>query len=107
VEIREHGEDPPMIVRRREKTELGEDVSDMCLDGLLRHVEAIADRLVRATLSHQRQDLEFAIRQLVDGTRLAPTTDEARNDIRVNHETAARYPADRFREIVDVCDSVF
>ena len=69
AEVGQDGEHPPVIVGRRQQLELREDVGDVRLDRLRREEQAVADRLVRAALGHQRQHLALA---LASGRRAAP-----------------------------------
>ena len=51
----------------------------MCASTVLRREEEpVADRLVRAALGHQRQDLALALGQVVERHLRAPPADELR-----------------------------
>src|SRR6478735_2782907 len=66
LQVREDGEDAPVVVGRRDELELREDVRDVGFDGLRSEEESIADRLVRAALGHQPEDLVLALGQVVE-----------------------------------------
>jgi hypothetical protein len=55
----------PMIIRCWFESEFAENASDMRLNSSFADMQSFGDRLVRAPLRHQRQDLPLAIRQLL------------------------------------------
>jgi len=91
------GEDPAMIVGRRQELELREDVGDVGFDRLRSEDERITDRLVRAALGHQGKDVALALGQIVERDPGAPPADELGDDLRVDHGAAARDPPDRVK----------
>ena len=95
-----------MVVRRRHELELREDARDVRFDRLRRKEWTLADRLVRATLRHQCQDVALPLREIVERHRGAPPADELSNDFRIDDGAAARDPPDGIGEIVKVLDAV-
>src|SRR5687768_1794830 len=68
AEVREHGEDPAVVIVGGGKIELLEDRRDVLLDGPLRDRHALGDRLVRAALRDQPEHLLLAWAQLRERT---------------------------------------
>ena len=95
-----------MIVRRGQEFEFGEDVGDMGLDCLGGEEQPVADRLVRATFSHQPKDFAFSLGQVVKRDSGVPSSDELGHDLRIDDGAAARDPPDCVDEIVQVIDPV-
>src|SRR6266480_7859194 len=55
VQIRQHGEDSPVVIFFCEEVEFGEDVANVLLDGALGDPQTVRDADVRAPLGHQRE----------------------------------------------------
>ena len=67
---------------------------------------AIADRLVRAALGHQREDLALPLGEVVERHPGPPPADELGDDLRIDHRSPARDPADGLAEVVQVLDAI-
>jgi hypothetical protein len=95
-----------MIVGRGHELELGEDAGNVGLDRLRREKERVADRLVRATLGHQRENLALTLGQVVERHPGTPSAHELGDDLWVDDGATAGDPPDRIGEIVEVVNAV-
>jgi hypothetical protein len=59
--MRDYREDPPVLGGVHGEIELGEDVSDVGLDGLARDEAACGDAAVAHALCHELENIEFAV----------------------------------------------
>jgi hypothetical protein len=89
-----------------DEVELLEDRGHVALDGPLGHDHALGDRAVGVALGHQREDLTLARGQRVERTRGTPATEQAGDDLGVEHRSALGDATDRVEEPVDVGDPV-
>ena len=95
-----------MSARHREP-QLLEDARDVLLDAALCEEHAGGDRRVRQTLRHQAQNLSFAGAQVADRVVAASSTDELRDNARIERGAALGYAFDRGDEVGQVIDPVF
>ena len=95
-----------MVVRCGRQLELREDVGDVCLDGLRGKEEPIADRLVRASFGHEREDFALPFRQVVERDSCPAASHELRDDLRIDHGAAPSDPPDGVGEVVEVLDPI-
>ncbi len=102
----EDSEDPAVVVRRGQQLKLGEDVRDVGLDRLRGEEERVADRLVRATLRYQRENLTLALGQVVERDPGPAPADELGDHLRIDHGPALGNPSDRVGKVVEVVDAV-
>src|SRR5215204_2419282 len=93
-EVPDDGEHAPVVVRTGEEAELVVDVRDVLDDGFLGKEELLRDRLVRAALGHQGEHLALAGREPLDGIVAANARDHRRDNLRIEHHTAATDPPD-------------
>ena len=63
LKVRQHGEDPAMVVLAFGNVELEEDVADVGFDGALADDQAIGDPDVRQPLGHQAEHAALASRE--------------------------------------------
>src|SRR4051794_36865383 len=64
-EVRQHGEDPPVVVGAGREAELVEDVRDVLLHAAIRDLQPLGDALVGAALGHQLEHLTLTGGDLV------------------------------------------
>src|SRR5215212_10695365 len=102
VQEGEHRQDAAVILHRGGEAELVEDAGHVLLDGPLADDELVGDRLVRAALRHQRQDLSLARRQLGQGVVTPAPPQQVGHDLSVEGRSALAHPAHRLDEAVDV-----
>src|SRR3954454_24875312 len=95
AQVREHGEDPAVLVLALAQPELHEDVADVALHGAVGEPQALRDPGVGQPLGHQRQHLALARGEL--GQRVL---DEAGHHLRVERGPAPGDPAGRVEEVV-------
>src|SRR5262249_32926692 len=82
------------------ETKLGEDAVHVLGDRSLRHPQPASDPDVRATLSHEREHLTLARRQLDERVVDSPRRDELLNERRVNDRAALDDALERLEEVI-------
>src|SRR6266516_2356204 len=94
LEVGQHGQHAAVVLRAFRKSELPEDTLNVLLDCAFGDEQSLRDRLVRATLGHERQHFPLPVAELLD--RVVPSPGpphEKRNDGGIEHRpTAADTP---------------
>ena len=94
-----------MAAVARRQAELGEDVADVLVDGVLGDHQACGDLGVVLTPRHQGEDLAFARGERRDGVTRG-TGQELGDDLGVHHDAAGGHAAQRFGELTHPGDPV-
>src|SRR3954468_8013019 len=105
-EMGEDREHAAMIVGRRYQLELREDAGDVGLDRLGGQEEALADRLVRAALGDEGEDLALPLGQVVERDAGATPADELGDHLGVDDRPASRDSTDGVGEVLEILDAV-
>src|SRR5512133_2094714 len=100
------GEDAAMVLGRRGQPELGEDAGHVLLHRPRRDEEPLADRLVRAALRHELENLALAGRKLLDRVISTAAADALGDHQRVERGPALGHAPDGLRELVDLRDPI-
>ena len=106
LQVPQHREHPPVVLRGGREVELGEDRGDVLLDRALGDHERRGDRGVGAALGHQPEHLALARGQRLERVLAAAAAEQQRDDLGVERRAAAGDAADGVGEGVDVGDAV-
>src|SRR5262249_53824404 len=102
LQVREHGEHAPVVLRRVFDAELREGAPDVRLDRLRAEPQRSADPLVRAALGDQGEDLSLARRERLDRIRRALALEQLVHDRAIDDAFAGRDAVQRVEQLSDV-----